>query len=163
MRTTILAAGLLAALALPATVTTVATAATSPAASPARSAHVKPRSDAWEAEVVKLTNARRTAHGLKPLKAAACPDSFAEPWTRHMAATRTLAHQDITPMLGCAHTSYAGENIACGYETPRALVSAWMHSPGHRANILSKHYNRIGVSGWRATNGVTYATQDFVG
>lgn len=129
----------------------------------ARAAEVQPRTDQWEARVVALTNQRRKAHGLKPLKAAACPDGFAEPWTRHLAVKRVLVHQDLTPMLSCPGTSYAGENIAYGYETPRALVSAWMHSPGHRANILSKHFHRIGVAGWRATNGVTYATQDFVG
>ena len=72
-------------------------------------------------------------------------------------------HQVLDPFFGCPHTSSAGENIAYGYDTPRALVSAWMHSKGHRANILSRHFNRIGVSGWRATDGVTYATQDFLG
>jgi uncharacterized protein YkwD len=128
-----------------------------------RAAEVKPRSDHWEQRVLALTNRRRHAHGRHPLKAAACPDGFAESWTRHMAARQVLKHQDLTPMLSCPHTSYAGENIAYGYETPAALVSAWMHSPGHRANILSRHFDRIGVSGWKATNGVTYATQDFVG
>ena len=162
------AAGLLsAALVLPAAQAVAHTAPAS-ASHPApraasRAAQVKPRSNAWEAKVVQLTNARRKAHGRKPLEAAPCPDGFAEPWTRHLARTQTLTHQDLTPMLGCPNTSYAGENIAYGYETPRALVSAWMHSPGHRANILSAHFHRIGVSGWRATNGVTYATQDFVG
>jgi uncharacterized protein YkwD len=97
------------------------------------------------------------------VRAAACADKYAEPWTRHLARRQVLEHQDLTPMLSCPHTSYAGENIAFGYETPRALVRAWMHSPGHRANILSRHFDRIGVAGWRATNGVTYATQDFLG
>lgn len=128
-----------------------------------RAGHVSPRSDHWEKRVVELTNARRRAHGRSPLRAAACPDGFAETWTKHLATEQVLVHQDLTPMLSCPHTSYAGENIAYGFETPRALVSAWMHSPGHRANILSPHFHRIGVSGWRATTGVTYATQDFVG
>jgi uncharacterized protein YkwD len=164
MRTSIIAAGLLtAALVLPAAQAVARPSAPSAAEPRSRAAKVTPRSDRWEARVVTLTNARRTAHGRKPLRAAACPDSFAEPWTRHLARTQTLTHQDLGPMLGCPHTSYAGENIAYGYSTPRALVSAWMHSPGHRANILSRHFHRIGVSGWRATNGVTYATQDFVG
>jgi uncharacterized protein YkwD len=127
------------------------------------SAKVSPRSDAWEAKVLKLTNKRRVAHGRKPLKASRCADGFAEPWTRHLARRQVLKHQSLTPFLSCPHTSYAGENIAYGYETPRALVSAWMHSPGHRANILSRHFHRIGVSGWRAANGQTYATQDFLG
>jgi uncharacterized protein YkwD len=74
-----------------------------------------------------------------------------------------LEHQSLDPFFDCPRTSTAGENIASGFSTPRALVSAWMHSPGHRANILNPHFHRIGVSGWRATDGVTYATQDFVG
>ena len=164
MRHSTLAAGLLtAALVLPAAEAAAHPAPPAPAERASRAASVTPRSNAWEAKVVRLTNARRKAHGRKPLRAAPCPDSYAEPWTRHLARTQTLTHQDLTPMLGCPSTSYAGENIAYGYSTPRALVSAWMHSPGHRANILSRHFHRIGVSGWRATNGVTYATQDFVG
>jgi uncharacterized protein YkwD len=160
MRTVSLWAALAAAtLALP--VSAHAVAATSTPVS--RAAQVSPRADRWEERVVELTNQRRAAHGRSPLEAAACPDGYAEPWTRHLATQQVLVHQDLSPMLSCPHTSYAGENIAYGFETPRALVSAWMHSPGHRANILSPHFHRIGVSGWRATNGVTYATQDFVG
>jgi uncharacterized protein YkwD len=135
----------------------------SAAQSTQRAAKVKPRSDAWEAKVLKLTNARRKAHGVKPLKASPCADRLAESWTRHMARTRVLEHQSLDPFFDCRNVSSAGENIAYGYETPRALVSAWMHSAGHRANILNRHFHRIGVSGWRATNGQTYATQDFLG
>ena len=156
---------LTAALALP---VAAAVASDAPAGSAPRSteraAKVKPRSDAWEAKVLKLTNKRRAAHGVKPLKARNCPDHFAESWTRHMARTHDFEHQSLTPFFKrCNDISTAGENIAYGYQTPAALVSAWMHSPGHRANILNPHFHRIGVSGWRATNGTTYATQDFVG
>lgn len=162
MRTQILvAAALTAALVLPA-----AHAAAHPSSSLERAdrgATVKPRSDAWEAKVVRLTNARRVAHGRKPLKPNRCADRLAEPWTKHMARKRTLEHQSLDPFFSCPRTSSAGENIAFGYETPRALVSGWMHSAGHRANILNRRFTRIGVSGWRATNGVTYATQDFLG
>jgi uncharacterized protein YkwD len=45
-----------------------------------------------------------------------------------------------------------GENIAWGtgrLATPRAIVRAWMHSPGHRANILNGRFREIGV-------GITY-------
>jgi uncharacterized protein YkwD len=41
-----------------------------------------------------------------------------------------------------------GENIAwgtLGLSTPRAIVAAWMASPGHRANILDRHYRETGV------------------
>jgi uncharacterized protein YkwD len=128
-----------------------------------RTGTVHPRSDRWEARVLALTNARRKAHGRKPLKASRCADGFAEPWTRRLARREVLEHQSLTPFFTCPHTSAAGENIAEGYPTPRALVSAWMHSPGHRANILDRHFDRIGVAGWVSKHGVTYATQDFLG
>jgi len=41
-----------------------------------------------------------------------------------------------------------GENIAWGTHalaTPRAIVAAWMASPGHRANILDPHYRETGI------------------
>lgn len=41
-----------------------------------------------------------------------------------------------------------GENIAWGEErigTPKAIVRAWMHSPGHRENILNPDFRQIGV------------------
>lgn len=39
-----------------------------------------------------------------------------------------------------------GENIALGnFDGSSGLVTAWMNSPGHRANILNKNYTEIGV------------------
>ena len=164
---TLAAAVLAAALVLPAAQAVAHDAPDSAAPSSDRAATVKPRSDKWEAKVLKLTNARRKAHGVKPLRAGRCPDHFAESWTKHMAKIQMrppLDHQSLDPFFRrCDGITTAGENIASGYETPRALVSAWMRSPGHRKNILNRQFHRIGVSGWRATNGTTYATQDFVG
>ena len=40
---------------------------------------------------------------------------------------------------------YAGENIAAGYATPEKVVDGWMHSEGHRENILNAHYRKLGV------------------
>ena len=37
------------------------------------------------------------------------------------------------------------ENIAAGNATPEAVVDQWMHSPGHRANILNKDFKELGV------------------
>src|SRR2546423_1519821 len=41
-----------------------------------------------------------------------------------------------------------GENIAWGslqYSTPASIVKMWMHSPGHRANILRAGFRDIGI------------------
>lgn len=40
-----------------------------------------------------------------------------------------------------------GENLALGdFENDKDLVDAWMASPGHRANILGKHFTEIGIA-----------------
>jgi uncharacterized protein YkwD len=43
------------------------------------------------------------------------------------------------------HPFPGGENIARGQRTPAAVTSAWMSSPGHRANILHCAFTTIGV------------------
>jgi uncharacterized protein YkwD len=155
MRTTALSVALLAAvLALP---------VTAQAMPVGEKPHLRPRSNAWEARVIQLTNDRRRAHGVKPLKAARCPDHFAEPWARHMATTHQLVHHSsLDPLFKCPHTNTAGENIAEGFETPRAVVRAWMSDKGHRDNLLNPDFHRIGVAAVR-THGVTFAIQDFIG
>ena len=55
--------------------------------------------------------------------------------------------------------AYAGENIAKGYGSAEAVVNAWMNSSGHRANILSANFTRLGV-GYVADGG--YWTQWFL-
>ena len=41
---------------------------------------------------------------------------------------------------------YAGENLAKGYSDSQSIVTAWMSSPTHKANIMSSHYNDIGFA-----------------
>ena len=53
----------------------------------------------------------------------------------------------------------AGENIAQGQTTAKAVVNAWMNSEGHRANILNKNYTHIGVGYVKDGN---YWTQMFI-
>ena len=62
-----------------------------------------------------------------------------------------------------------GENIGWGggsLSTPRSMVQAWMNSAGHRANILSRSFNQIGIGIANGAptggSGATYAT-DFGG
>ncbi len=41
--------------------------------------------------------------------------------------------------------SFCGENIAMGQTTPEEVMDSWMNSDGHRANILSSDYTKMGV------------------
>ena len=56
----------------------------------------------------------------------------------------------------------AQKNIAYGYATPAQVVNGWMNSEGHRKNILSSSYTKIGVGSYSA-NGVMYWSQFFIG
>lgn len=38
-----------------------------------------------------------------------------------------------------------GENIAYGYSSPEGVVTGWMNSKGHRANILNSSWEHIGI------------------
>jgi hypothetical protein len=62
-----------------------------------------------------------------------------------------------------------GENIGYGsgsLATPRSMVAGWMHSSGHRANILARQFRMIGIGvangAPTGNSGATYAT-DFGG
>jgi uncharacterized protein YkwD len=130
-----------------------------------RAAHAKMRPLRWERRVIALTNARRKAHGVKPLKASRCVHHFAGPWARHMARTQSMVHHsDLSPLFDCVQSPRAaGENIAAGFTTPRSVVRAWMSDKGHRDNILNPAFRRIGVAGARVGQGPIYSIQDFVG
>lgn len=53
-----------------------------------------------------------------------------------------------------------GENLAFGQDTPEEVVNAWMNSEGHRKNILSPNYKRIGI-GYKVIDGTVYWVQEF--
>lgn len=113
--------------------------------------------------VLRLTNYQRSQHGVAPLKLSFCMrDQFASPWAKHLAATRTLTHQSLTPMMSRCRGNKAGENIAAGNWTPKQMVDAWMASSGHRANILNPSYNYLGVGAVRGSDGKVYGVQDFL-
>lgn len=122
---------------------------------------------AYEQEVVRLVNAERAYYGLPALSIRADLCQYARVKSQDMHDSGYFSHTspnygspfDMMKSFGITY-SHAGENIAMGYSTPEAVVSAWMNSEGHRANILSASYTELGV-GYVADGG--YWTQWFVG
>jgi uncharacterized protein YkwD len=80
--------------------------------------------------------------------AHASPDG-SRPWDRAAAAGSVLRS--------------IGENIACGQRSPAEVVTGWMNSPGHRANILRREFTHIGVGFAGGGRAGTYWTQVFGG
>ena len=121
----------------------------------------------YEQEVVRLVNAERTKYGLAALEEDWELSRVARYKSQDMHDERYFSHTSPTygtpfEMIRAFGLSYraAGENIAVGYATPAAVVAGWMASEGHRANILSRSYTKIGV-GYVADG--SYWTQQFIG
>jgi uncharacterized protein YkwD len=117
--------------------------------------------------VVCLVNQERVKRGLSALRASKKLDASAQGWTNHMVSSDSFTHGlDFSARISAAGFAWtaAGENIAAGYTTPKAVVEAWMASPGHRANILSRAYTRVGTGvsahGVIGATGATWV-QDF--
>ncbi len=105
-------------------------------------------------EVLKWTNSYRTQEGVKPLSRNALLDSAAILKMDDMFKQRYFEHvspsgQDISGLAKSVNYDYIviGENLALGdFENEKALVDAWMASPGHRANILKNNFEEIGIA-----------------
>jgi uncharacterized YkwD family protein/spore coat assembly protein SafA len=124
---------------------------------------------ALENEVIRLVNVERAKYGLPKLTQNWELCRVARYKSQDMINKHYFAHN--SPTYGSPFRmmesfgfkfSAAGENIAMGQRTPAEVMRAWMNSPGHRANILSKNYSQIGVGVAKSSNGTMYWTQMFI-
>jgi uncharacterized protein YkwD len=121
-----------------------------------------------------LLNKQRHAHGLKKLHENKHLDLASQRHANDMSRRNYFAHGDFVGRIRAANYLHGanrgytlGENIAWGswdYSTPANIVVAWMHSPGHRANILNGRFHEIGLGVARGapvsgqSRGGTYVT-----
>jgi uncharacterized protein YkwD len=105
-------------------------------------------------------NDERQARGLAPLTWDPNLAAYATHWSRVMGNS-DMHHSNIGSLLG--PYNYVGENIAMGSAgvPASALHVNWMHSQGHRDNILAPGFQHIGVGVYCAPNGSIWATEDF--
>jgi len=103
------------------------------------------------AEVVRLTNLERATAGCAALHVDQRLTAAAQGHSADMATRNYFAHdtpEGKTPWDRAKAAGYAdpsAENIAMGYRTPADVVTGWMNSPGHRANILNCASHAIGI------------------
>lgn len=121
-----------------------------------------------EMEVVRLVNIERQKEGLAPFKVSAELSKVAKTKSEDMGKNNYFSHTSPTygspfQMMKTFGIKYntAGENIAKGYLSAQAVVSGWMNSSGHRANILNPSFKTIGVGTYTTGNGTIYWTQMF--
>jgi uncharacterized protein YkwD len=150
------------------------TAPSAPAdASPTGSASttVAPRIDpsAYGRRVLALTNKQRHAHHCPALHWQDQLQRSAQLHTNLMAARDVLSHLLANELGLVARILRVGyhpwhrlaENIAVGYPTPSTVMTAWMHSPEHRRNILDCSLRDLGVGIKQDSSGTVWWTQDF--
>lgn len=104
-------------------------------------------------ELLEQTNKVRKSYGIGQLKlndklnkAAYLKgkDMFADQYWAHVAPDGTQ------PWKWFADVDYnyseAGENLAKNFTTTSAAMTAWMNSPGHKANLLNPDYLEVGFA-----------------
>lgn len=113
-------------------------------------------------QVVELVNEQRQAAGLQPLTAD--PQLFEAAYIRGEEIMTLFSHtrpngKSCFTVLSENNIAYmaAGENIALGQTSAENVMTDWLNSEGHRANIMSDSYSRIGVAAIPNTNGSGYA------
>ena len=126
-----------------------------------------------------LINGERAGHGVAPLRPDAKLASVATAYANDLVAGSYFSHtgRDGSSAFDRIERGgyipdgagwVVGENLGWGtgeLATPAAMMSAWMNSPGHRANILNPEFREIGIGiadGNPAADdglGATYATE----
>lgn len=104
------------------------------------------------AVIINETNQQRTDGALTALHENSLLDAAAQLKAEDMAKHQYFAHfspAGISPwywfnLVGYRYV-HAGENLAINFTDSSAIVTAWMNSPEHRANIMSGAYTDIGV------------------
>lgn len=102
--------------------------------------------------IVEAMNSERASKGLRPLRLNATLSAAAADRVEDMLSKRYFAHvspDGTQPFVWAKRRGYdyrtIGENLAVGYGGA-AVVRGWMNSPGHRANILGRAFDEVGVA-----------------
>ncbi len=117
-----------------------------------------------QSEVLHFVNVERVAAGLQPVALDSSMNSGAA--IRAMEAQVNFAHQrpdgsDVKSVMN-GNCGWFGENLAVSQvQDAQRIVKAWMGSPTHRANILNRHYVRMGVDCKKGADGHYYWSQIF--
>lgn len=117
-------------------------------------------------QLLALANQARAEHGAPPLQWDGNLAAAARQHCLRMAAEGPISHRypgeaDLTERAGQAgaHFSLIEENVAVGPSASQ-VHDEWMHSPGHRSNLLNPQVDRVGIAVVAARE-TLYAVADY--
>lgn len=125
-----------------------------------------------EAAIVARINDIRDAHRLPPLEPDPKLTRAARAHSQMMLAQDVFTHGAFDVRLRSFGVRFPliAENLAWGtgrLGAPRAIVTSWMNSPPHRANLLHPRFRMIGigtpVGNFAGFSGAAVVTADFGG
>lgn len=123
---------------------------------------------AFEAQVLTIVNTERAKAGCAAVTSDDRLVAAARAHSADMAARNYFSHTtpegvDFATRITNAgyRWSGAGENIAKGQRTPQDVMTGWMNSSGHKANILNCGFKNLGVGVAADAGGSLLWTQDF--
>ena len=126
----------------------------------------QPQISTPEGQLFSSLNRERISQGLPVLQWDDALASAARQHAVRMAQLDQMSHQlPGEPNLlaraseAGAHFSVIAENVAIGPD-PALIHTMWMHSAGHRANILSPQLTAVGIAVVQGSSGL-FAAQDF--
>jgi uncharacterized protein YkwD len=115
-----------------------------------------------DSDLLTEINAVRAAHLLPPIRICPSLSKAADQHVRDMGRQGYFSHDsagggDFSWRIGRYYTSAGfrhwsvGENLLWSAHklTARAALRTWMHSPPHRANLLSRGWRQLGISARR--------------
>lgn len=134
---------------------------------PEETPEVQDQAYVYGMRITELVNEHRAAAGLAPVKYSAKISEAAQ--VRAVEIEKSFSHtrpdgryfSTVFAEHGISYR-YSGENIAWGQQSPEEVVTAWMNSAGHRANILNAKFTELGVGYRQNAGGVNYFTQLFI-
>jgi uncharacterized protein YkwD len=114
------------------------------------------------ARMLHLLNGVRKGHGLHTFRINRQLSTKALRHSKRMAEAGDIFHtQDLYQAVRSYHPSCWGENVGKARYI-KTVLRLWMHSAGHRGNILKRAFRRVGIGVVRA-RGSTWVTVIFYG
>ncbi len=102
--------------------------------------------------IISLTNQSRQDYKLSTLTENSVLNTAAQSKADDMLKNGYFSHNapdgktpwDFITKAGYSYLS-AGENLAVNFTEAENVETAWMNSPGHKANIVNKNFEEIGI------------------
>ncbi|HEX9942839.1 MAG TPA: CAP domain-containing protein [Thermoanaerobaculia bacterium] len=119
--------------------------------------------DRVRAEMLARVNEARKKAGVPPLRSNARLDQAAQRHAEDMLARNYFAHRSpegksVRERARAAGYDWRaiGENVAEGQFSVDEVMDTWLHSPGHRRNLLDPDFKELGVGLALGRSGRTY-------